>query len=967
MRYKNGVLRSLIGSSWVIETRTDKLSYKSGGQAGTINYYDINDVSIKTGMVSDSVVVKSQNGRLNITDFSAVDATRLNSDIIKCTKKAVANEVSKHFEALNEVSARVEEFLGENRYIAQSDIRAWLKAFPEIGKHLSHPYFEISFLPKDIRERMSLLDEIQTKNSETLKQRNIEFVQKAMRRHQKLFNKLEKYPLTEEQKRAAIIDEDRNLLIAAAGSGKSSTIVAKVVYLIESGLAQPNEILVLAYNKDAQVEIQNRLAKAQSKLKQAKNSVKAKTFHSYGLEVISAATGNKPSIAKIAAAKKTVLNRMFTELIYDLGAKNPTFYASWVQYLTTARGPLPEVENIKTKSDYDNFLKQMGAQWRGPSGNRSLRLITINNKEVKSLEELRIFNWLVINGVEFEYEQPYEVQTNDANYSQYHPDFFYPEVNLYHEHFALDPLGNAPTFMQDYLEGVQWKRQLHEEHQTELIETWSADFLNGDIFESLKSKLQDFGVKFKPMQKNELDALIEASFEPSRDVDVFVTFLRHFKSNDFEIEEIDGILKIASDRYRSSLFIELFKAIYKEYQRQLHHAEEIDFEDQINIASKYLENNVVTHSWKYVLVDEFQDISQDRKRLILSILGQDEYMKLFAVGDDWQSIYRFSGADIDIMTSFEQHFGSTAQNNLTQTFRSYQGLVDVAAQFIQKNERQLQKNVVAQNNIDANQVVIKEYSNEVDQTNIVFKLLQGIQKKAFDEQAEVSVFILARYNHHLPKNRADILTKFQSLQIDFKTVHAAKGLEADYVILLNMSGETYGFPSLIEDDPLIKLIIPKSEDFPHAEERRLFYVALTRAKRVIFLMSKKASVSKFVTEIANQSGVSAPLEMQQQSAALNNTSDSTKLHNQSLKCSKCNKGTLRIKTDKAGLNEPFLGCSSYPNCKHIQRPATCPKCKLGKIVRRVNRKTQEPFYPCSRFDCDYKHKNKFVKRKLRAI
>ena len=82
---------------------------------------------------------------------------------------------------------------------------------------------------------------------------------------------------------------------------------------------------------------------------------------------------------------------------------------------------------------------------------------------------------------------------------------------MYHEHFALDPLGNAPTFMQDYLEGVQWKRQLHEEHQTELIETWSADFLNGDIFESLKSKLQDFGVKFKPMQKNELDALIEAS------------------------------------------------------------------------------------------------------------------------------------------------------------------------------------------------------------------------------------------------------------------------------------------------------------------------------------------------------------------------------------------------------------------------------------------------------------------------
>lgn len=967
MKHKNGVLRSIIGTSWVIETQTDKLSYKSGDQVGAINYYDINDVAIKTGMVSDSVVVKSQKSRLNITDFSALDAMRLNSNIIQCTKKAVANELSKHFDALKGVSARVEEFLGENRYIAQSNIRAWLRAFPEIGKHLSHPYFDISFLPKEIRDKMSLLDDIQSKNSETLKQRNIEFVQGAMKRHQKLFDKLEKYPLTDEQKRAAVIDEDRNLLIAAAGSGKSSTIVAKVAYLIESGLAQPNEILVLAYNRDAQAEIQNRLANAQSKFKQVENFVKAKTFHSYGLEVISATTGKKPSIAKIAAAKKTVLNKMFTELIDDIGAKNQTFYNSWIQYLTTAKGSLPEVENIKTKSEYDNFLKQMGAQWRGPSGNRSLRLITIDNNEVKSLEELRIFNWLVINGVEFEYEQPYQIQTNDANYSQYYPDFFYPDVNLYHEHFALDSSGNAPIFMHDYLEGVQWKRQLHKEHHTNLIETLSADFSNGDIFEKLKSKLKDFGVKFKPLKKNELDSLIETSFDPSSDVDVFVTFLRHFKSNDFKIEEIDEVLKVASDRYRSLLFIKLFKTIYKEYQRKLYQAGEIDFEDQINIASKHLENRDVTHSWKYVLVDEFQDISQDRKRLILSILDQDEYMKLFAVGDDWQSIYRFSGADIDIMTSFEQHFGSTAQNNLTQTFRSYQGLVDVAAQFIQKNERQLKKDVVAQSNIDANQVVIKDYSNEADQTTIVYKLLEGIQKKAFDEQAEVSVFILARYNHHLPKNRADILTKFQSLQIDFKTVHAAKGLEADYVILLNMSSETYGFPSLIEDDPLIKLIIPKSEDFPHAEERRLFYVALTRAKRVIFLMSKKASVSKFVTEIANQSGVSAPLEIQQQSAALNDTSDFTKPHNQFLKCSKCNKGTLRIKTDKAGLNEPFLGCSNYPNCKHIQRPATCPKCKIGKVVRRMNRKTQEPFYPCSRFECDYKHKNKFVKRKLRAI
>jgi len=371
-----------------------------------------------------------------------------------------------------------------------------------------------------------------------------------------------------------------------------------------------------------------------------------------------------------------------------------------------------------------------------------------------------------------------------------------------------------------------------------------------------------------------------------------------------------------------------------------------------------LENNDVKHSWKYVLVDEFQDISQDRKRLIESILSQDEYTKLFAVGDDWQSIYRFSGADIDIMTSFEKHFGSTAVNNLTQTFRSYQGLVNVASQFIQENESQLKKNVVALDNIASDQVVIKEYSDETNQRTIIFKILQGIQKKASDEGVELSVFILARYTRHLPRDFAYISKRFNSIRIDFKTVHAAKGLEADYVILLNLSSEDYGFPSLIEDDPIINLIIPKSEDFPDAEERRLFYVALTRAKRAIFLMSKKNSISKFVTEIANYPGVSAPLKIQKRSAALKNEKKLAEMSNQNSKCSRCKNGTLRIKTDKAGLYDPFWGCSDYPNCKHIQKPVHCPKCNSGKVIKRVNRKTQEPFYPCSRFECDFKHKLK---------
>ena len=965
MKYKSGFLRSMLGVSWYVETQPNHILYKSKDQSGLIRYYDIHKVTRHIGVISDTLSINSKTGHVSITNFSSADSKKLCLDIEDRNKKSVIAALSKHFDRLKNVSNKINSFLDENRYIAQSNIREWLKGFPDIGLHLSHPYFDIAYLPKEISGSMSMLTDIQSPESIKLKQRNLEFVEREMAQYKSLFDKLEKFPLTDEQKRAAIIDEDRNLLIAAAGSGKSSTIVAKVIYLIESGLASPDEILVLAYNKDAQLEIEQRLASAISKLENTTDSVKAKTFHSYGLEIIAEATGKKPNIAKIAVASKSVLTSMFSDLIKDLASSDSTFSEAWVNYLTTAKRHLPKAGTINTKIEYDNFLKQMGAQWRGPKNKRSLKLITIINTEVKSLEELRIFNWLVINGVNFEYERAYEISTTDEDYGQYHPDFYYPSANLYHEHFALDDKGNPPEFMKGYMEGVHWKRLLHKKNNTILIETLSADFRNENMLDNLKSKLKKHGIKFKPLKKEDLNKLVRDSFDASRDIDIFVTILKHFKANNFTIEELTEKFKNSSDKYRSNIFLQLFTTIYKEYQRRLSAAGEIDFEDQINQASNHLQDKNIVHSWKYVLVDEFQDISQDRKKLVLSVLNQDEYMKLFAVGDDWQSIYRFAGADIDIMTNFENHFGATAQNNLTNTFRSYQGLVNVAATFIQKNSNQLKKTVTAQAQIDADQVIIKDYSDDVDQAKKLWGLLGSIQKKSNTEKTSISVFVLARYNHHLPKNIAEIINNFDLLDISFKTIHASKGLEADYVILLNLNSGTYGFPSLIDDDPLMQMVLPRAERFPHAEERRLFYVALTRAKRAIFLMNKKDSVSKFVAELVNNPKVSAPKEMQV-AAALSSEKNPIKGLLPQPNCPKCKTGVLKIKTDQAGIYDPFLGCSDYPKCKHSQKPVRCPKCQSGNVVRRVNKKTGEPFYSCSKFECDYKFGRKLQKRKFKT-
>ena len=389
---------------------------------------------------------------------------------------------------------------------------------------------------------------------------------------------------------------------------------------------------------------------------------------------------------------------------------------------------------------------------------------------------------------------------------------------------------------------------------------------------------------------------------------------------------------------------------------------EIDFEDQINLASKYISERKILLPWKYILVDEFQDISQDRKRFIQSILSQNDSMKLFAVGDDWQSIYRFSGADINVMTNFQSHFGITSQNNLTNTFRSYQGIVDVASNFIQKNSNQIKKHIKSQKDIRSNQVVIREYSNELKQEKILSLELDRINKIARDKKTKLSVFILARYNHDLPENKNKYIKNFDLLNIQFKSIHASKGLEADYVMVLNLNNDKYGFPSLLEDDPLISLIMPKAETYPYAEERRLFYVALTRAKRGVFLFYKKYYASKFIKEILSFPRVSFPVEMKSQPIDLDFKHIKSKSSVLDSKCPQCRTGTLIIKSDRAKLRDPFLSCSDYPVCKYSESNVPCPKCKSGKVVRRVNKKNNEPFYTCERYECTYKWRNKTFKK-----
>ena len=227
MKYKPGLFSSLFRSSWRISIDRDALVCKKSRAHHRIEYFDIRGVRVETGLIWDTVTVTTGNQSLQLEGMSAKVAKSLRQDIETKTKDTIITHILGRQGALPEVEAQIKKILQSNQYISQNDIRNWVSQIPDIGPDLAHPYFDPDFLPKKAKSNLEVFLEIRKPDSPVLKQANEEFIQQASDEYSHLFHQLEEFPLSEEQIRAAVINEDRNLLIAAAGSGKSSTIVAK--------------------------------------------------------------------------------------------------------------------------------------------------------------------------------------------------------------------------------------------------------------------------------------------------------------------------------------------------------------------------------------------------------------------------------------------------------------------------------------------------------------------------------------------------------------------------------------------------------------------------------------------------------------------------------------------------------------------------------------------------------------------
>ena len=671
--------------------------------------------------------------------------------------------------------------------------------------------------------------------------------------HKDFFDTCLKYPLDQQQRRSIISEEDNCLVVSSAGSGKTSSIIGKVKYLIDIKGVQPNKILLISYTNKAAAELTERLATP---------GLRGYTFHKLALDIIGRATGTKPSICDntdavfIDAYRRLSQKQKYQKHIVEYFAEHQNIESSAEEQQSKKREQLAEQKKREIKA----MLPDMDGK----------------SIYVRSEQESKICFALSRLGIKFRYEEPYEYEVADETHSQYRPDFsIYFEKNgvrkrIYIEHFGVNEHGLVPNwFAKDkgmtyeeankrYNDGITWKIELHKKYNTTLIHTSSADFKSGSIFEHLKALLANAGVPINEVNDAELYSLVlpQGSKREKAFIRLIATFVTLQKTSCKSIHDIISHIKESNDE--RSLFIvkNIYLPMQELYESILAEKGQIDFTDAI-IKATELCNTTPIVKYEHIIVDEFQDISIDRYNFLKALRKGDIPAKLYCVGDDWQSIYRFSGSDMSLFNQFADYFGLTEVNKIETTYRFGEPMVSLSAKFIQCNPGQIIKQIRPFNNEVRTELAFIAY----DKTTYCTKLEQTISCIPKDK----SVFLLGRYSFDdiLISGKYRVINELDKFyyiindrKIEFLTAHKSKGLEADYVIILQCNRDTYGFPSLVNDDPTLNYVLTQSDRFPFSEERRLFYVAITRAKIKTFVMYDSKASSVFVDEFIHPDRVS---------------------------------------------------------------------------------------------------------------
>ncbi|MBM7035754.1 DNA helicase IV [Vibrio ulleungensis] len=557
-------------------------------------------------------------------------------------------------------------------YVKQSRLNHWREM---IGEDLT----EIGYGMKEATQRMPtgvspLLPWQQS--DELLNKRNQNWLDIELENWHVFFSQIERAPLNHSQQVAVLIDEDNTLVLAGAGTGKTSVITAKIAYLLQSHQLQAENMVVLAFGNEASKEMRRRL---DSRIGSSAINVRVNTFHKLAMHIVHTVENQAPSFSSIAT-------------------------------------------NLKQKQAWCS-------QW------------------------LR-------------------------------------------EHW-----GNPAHFR-------RWQKHLSQ---------WPIAYLSGD------------------------EALIEQVENP-RLIAWLEQQVSGLSGENLDKKSIQQQLIDHTDYSRLNSELQLCWPAYVAWKKYLNAQGEYDFDSMIIKATQYLNKGKFKGDWQFLAVDEFQDISPMRLAFLESLKLNNPDMSLFAVGDDWQSIYRFSGSDIALTTQFSNRFYPAKIHHLDRSYRCNSQIAAVAERFIGQNPSQLAKSIVAQRSADEASVTV------FSQSHLFARL-----KKLDDSLTHThSVLVLGRNHRHQPADVKEWSSTFQHLEFQFMTCHASKGQESDYVVVVGVNNNE--FPAKERTSHLVEALRDRDEGIEHAEERRLMYTAMTRAKEHVFICYD-AAASTFIDELSDYEGV----------------------------------------------------------------------------------------------------------------
>ena len=685
--------------------------------------------------------------------------------------------------------------------------------------------------------------------------------------------------LDEDQRRVVLTDEDYCLVIAGAGAGKTTTVAAKVKYLVDKKGIDPSQILVVSFTNKAVNELKDRIQK------ELDIPCPIATFHSTGNAIIHK---NSPD-EKLNIVDQSKLYFVIRDYFRNSIMRNESAVNNLIMFFASYFDAPYEGSDLN--GFFNNIAKANFSTMRGDLEDfkrevidtRTKKSVTIQNEVLRSYQEVEIANFLYLNNIDYEYEPIYKY---DIEFSRkpYTPDFviYQGEKSAYLEHFGITESGEndrfTPEEIERYKKAVRDKYLLHKEHGTTLIYTFSAYDDGRPLLDHLKENLEAKGFELKPRSNKEVMEMLVAGEENRyirKLINLICRFISNFKVNAYQADDFNRMYH-STQNVRSRLFLSICNDCYLEYERWLKENKAVDFEDMINESARLLREVKEMKKkldFKYIIVDEYQDISRQRFDLTKE-LSEVTDAKIIAVGDDWQSIYAFSGSDITLFTKFEENMGYAKLLKIVRTYRNSQEVIDIAGNFIQRNKEQISKQLISPKHI-GDPVLIYTYDGTRKAYNgnrksggnyemarsIETVLTDLLNYKKAEGKEPGSILLLGRYGFdgdHLERtglfeyiNRTNKVrsVKYPRLDITFMTAHSSKGLGYDDVIVINGKNETYGFPTKVEDDPVLSFVIKGDRSIDYAEERRLFYVAMTRTKNRVFFVAPEANPSEFLLEL----------------------------------------------------------------------------------------------------------------------